>query len=107
MLKKFLAAMALVAVCSYAFAAVDVNTANEDALRGIRGIGPAKAKALLDERAAHGPFKDAADLAKRVKGFGGQTVEKLQNEGLTIDSANTQVKAVPVQTKGAVGTVKK
>jgi competence protein ComEA len=87
MFRKFLAAAALAAVFGHAFATVDVNTANEDALRGIKGIGPAKAKAILDERAAHGPFKDVADLSKRVKGLGGHTVEKLQGEGLAVGPA--------------------
>jgi competence protein ComEA len=77
-----------------AFAAVDVNTANTDALRGIKGIGPAKAKAILDEREAHGPFKDAAELSKRVKGMGGKTVERLQAEGLTIGSASKTAAAL-------------
>ena len=66
----------------HAFAAVDVNTANDDALRGIKGIGPAKAKAILDERDAHGPFKDAAELEQAREGHGRQTVERLQAEGL-------------------------
>lgn len=70
-------------------AAVDVNTANEDALVGIKGIGPARAKAILDERGARGPFKNAEDLASRVKGMGGHTVERLQQEGLTIGAAGT------------------
>lgn len=87
MLKRFLAAATLVAAIGQAFAAVDVNSADEAALRGIKGIGPAKAKAIVDERSAHGPFKDAADLAQRVKGLGGQTVERLQAEGLAIGTA--------------------
>jgi len=116
MFKKFLAAAALVAVFGHAFGAVDVNTANEDALRGIKGIGPAKAKAILDERAAHGPFKDAADLSKRVKGLGGHTVEKLQGEGLAIgpvkaDAASARALAAPAaagaQKSGAAVAVKK
>lgn len=90
MFRKILAAAALLAVFSHAFAAVDVNTANEDALRGIKGIGPARAKAILDERGAHGPYKDAADLGKRVKGLGGHTVERLQAEGLAVGPANAQ-----------------
>jgi competence protein ComEA len=77
----------------HAFASVDVNTANEDALRGIKGIGPARAKAILDERTAHGPFKDAADLGKRVKGMGGHTVERLQGEGLAVGPAGAQTTA--------------
>jgi competence protein ComEA len=88
MFRKLLAAALLLAAFGHAFAAVDVNTANEDALRGIKGIGPARSKAILDERGAHGPFKDAADLGKRVKGMGGHTVERLQAEGLSVGPAN-------------------
>jgi competence protein ComEA len=84
MFKKILVTAAMLAAFGQAFAAVDVNTANEDALRSIKGIGPAKAKSILDERSAHGPFKDASDLGKRVKGLGGHTVERLQAEGLAI-----------------------
>ncbi|MDR5737789.1 MULTISPECIES: helix-hairpin-helix domain-containing protein [unclassified Caballeronia] len=80
-------AFALTLSIGSAFAAVDVNTANTDALRGIKGIGPAKAKAILDERQAHGPFKDAADLSARVKGMGGKTVQRLEAEGLSIGNA--------------------
>ncbi|KVE62866.1 ComEA family DNA-binding protein [Burkholderia vietnamiensis] len=87
MIRKWLAAAALFGVIASAWAAVDVNTANENALVGIRGIGPARAKAILDERGAHGPFKSADDLASRVKGMGGHTVERLQQEGLTIGAA--------------------
>ena len=90
MFRKLLAAALLLAAFGHAFAAVDVNTANEDALRGIKGIGAAKAKAILDEREAHGPFKDAAELGTRVKGMGGHTVERLQAEGLSVGPANAQ-----------------
>jgi competence protein ComEA len=97
MFRKVLVTAAMLAAFGHAYAAVDVNTANEDALRGIKGIGPAKAKAILDERNAHGPFKDAADLGKRVKGMGGHTLERLQAEGLAVGpagaAASTQVAA--------------
>ncbi|AIO32057.1 ComEA family DNA-binding protein [Burkholderia pseudomultivorans] len=87
MIRKWFAAAALFGAIASAWAAVDVNTASEDALVGIKGIGPARAKAILDERGARGPFKNADDLAARVKGMGGQTVERLQKEGLTIGAA--------------------
>jgi len=87
MIRKLLAVAALVAAVGHAFAAVDVNTANEDALRGIKGIGPGRAKAILDERGAHGPFKSTADLSSRVRGLGGNTVERLQAEGLSVGPA--------------------
>ena len=87
MFRKTIITAAMLAAFGHAYAAVDVNTANEDALRGIRGIGASKAKAILEERTAHGPFKDASDLGKRVKGMGGHTVERLQAEGLAIGPA--------------------
>jgi competence protein ComEA len=90
-----IAAFALIFSIGSAFAAVDVNTANSDALRGIKGIGPAKAKAILDERQAHGPFKDAGDLSTRVKGLGGKTVQRLEAEGLTIGAATKSAATSP------------
>jgi len=84
MFRKLLVAATMLAAFAQVFAAVDVNTANEDALRGIKGIGPARAKAILDERNANGPFKDAADLGKRVKGMAGHTIERLEGEGLAV-----------------------
>ena len=94
MFRKILVTAAMLAAFGQAFASVDVNSANESALRGIKGIGPAKAKAILDERAAHGPFKDAADLSKRVKGLGGHTVERLQAEGLAVGTSGAGATAV-------------
>jgi competence protein ComEA len=98
-----LAALALTLSIGSAFASVDVNTANTDALRGIKGIGPAKAKAILDERQAHGPFKDANDLSTRVKGMGGKTVQRLEAEGLTVGTATkTAAGSASPTTSGAV-----
>lgn len=94
MSRRFLhwfAAAALAALSVQALAAVDVNAADESALIGIKGIGPVKARAILDERAAGGPFRDAADLAERVKGLGGQALLRLQAEGLRVGT----IAAVP------------
>ena len=104
MLRKTMVTAAMLAAFGHAYAAVDVNTASEDALRGIKGIGSAKAKAILEERDAHGPFKDPTDLSKRVKGMGGHTVERLQAEGLAVGPAGAATGAQTAaagQTKGA------
>ncbi|MBU9367864.1 helix-hairpin-helix domain-containing protein [Burkholderia multivorans] len=101
MIRKWFAAAALFGAFASAWAAVDVNSANEDALMGIKGIGPARAKAILDERGARGPFKDAADLASRVKGMGGHTVERLQKEGLTVGTAGPSAAGSPAAGKAA------
>jgi competence protein ComEA len=87
MLKKILVVAMWFAGLAQAWAAVDVNQANSDALRGIKGIGAAKAQAIVDERNAHGPFKDTADLARRVKGIGPKSVDRLVSEGLTVGPA--------------------
>lgn len=65
-------------------AAVDVNTADEAALTAVKGVGPATARHIVEERNKRGPYKDAADLAQRVSGIGPKSVAKLQDAGLTI-----------------------
>ncbi|AJW97376.1 ComEA family DNA-binding protein [Burkholderia gladioli] len=87
MLKKILVVAMWFAGLAQAWAAVDVNQANDEALRGIKGIGPAKARAIVEEREAHGPYKDTADLARRVSGIGEKSVERLVAEGLTVGAA--------------------
>ncbi|WP_374265238.1 ComEA family DNA-binding protein [Zoogloea sp.] len=62
-----------------AFAAVNLNTATPAELDGIKGIGPAKAKAIVDYRSKNGPFKSIDDL-KNVKGFGEKSIAKLKGE---------------------------
>ncbi|MCC7006990.1 MAG: helix-hairpin-helix domain-containing protein [Ottowia sp.] len=85
MIKKLMLVLSLALVlCGGAFAAVDVNVADQPALESIVGIGPVRAKAILEERKKNGPFKDAADFATRVKGVGQKTLAKLQAGGLVI-----------------------
>jgi competence protein ComEA len=83
MLKKILAALAMLYAAA-AFAAVDVNTAKASDLDGVKGIGPAMSKRILDER-KKGKFKDWPDLVSRVKGLGANSAAKLSAEGLTVD----------------------
>jgi competence protein ComEA len=105
MLRKIMVTAAMLAAFGQAYAAVDINTANDAALRGIKGIGPAKAKAILEERDAHGPFKDPTDLSKRVKGMGGRTVERLQAEGLAVGPAGAAAGAqVAASAQGKAAT---
>lgn len=55
---------------------VNVNTADANTLaKELVGVGPKTAEAIVEARKA-GPFKDAADLKKRVKGIGDKTIEK-------------------------------
>ncbi len=56
---------------------VNVNTADEAALKALPGIGGKEAKAIVKYRKKHGPFKTIDDLAK-VDGVGKKDVEKIR-----------------------------
>jgi competence protein ComEA len=96
-MKKLLTAAALVLLAQLsstaaAFAAVNINTATKDELVALKkGLGPAKAQAIIDYRKANGPFKSVDDL-KHVKGIGSKRLEKLRPE-LTVGGASTKVAA--------------
>lgn len=62
-----------------AWATVDLNGATQSELEAVKGIGPAKARAIVDHRAKNGPFKSVDGLAE-VKGFGKASVAKLKGE---------------------------
>lgn len=62
-----------------ALGAVNLNTASEAELDAIKGIGPGKAKAIVEYRDKNGPFKTVDDLGN-VKGFGKKSVDKLRPE---------------------------
>lgn len=85
MLKKLLLAVAaVVATTGIAFAQVDINKADQAALDTVKGIGPAKSKAILEER-AKGEFKDWGDFEKRVKGVGDKNAARLSEAGLQVN----------------------
>lgn len=56
---------------------VDPNRAPVVLLRRLPGIGPARARAIVEERISGGPFRGLADLA-RVPGIGPRTLEALE-----------------------------
>jgi competence protein ComEA len=79
-MKRILVALfACLAAIHMAFAAVDINTAGEAELDKLPGIGPTKAKAIVEDRAKNGPFRSVEDL-KRVKGIGDKTFEDLKGQ---------------------------
>lgn len=71
--------LALLLSAPPALAAVDINTADAAALEQVKGLGPAKAAAIVDYRKANGPFKSVDDLVK-VPGIGEKTVEQLRDQ---------------------------
>jgi len=84
MFKKILAATALLFAVASSFAAVDVNKGTAAELDGIKGVGPAMSKRILDAR-KEGEFKDWSDFMQRVKGVKEKKAAKLSTDGLTVN----------------------
>ena len=84
-MKKFLFG-AFTAVCAvFSLAAVNINTASSAELEALPGIGPAKAKSIVEYRQKNGAFKSVEEL-KNVKGIGDAVLNKLKAEA-TVSSA--------------------
>lgn len=73
-------------------AGVDINTASQADLESVKGLGPVKAKAIIEYRNKHGMFKSVEELAN-VKGIGSGTLKQLG------DQVNIQEEAVLTETK--------
>ena len=71
--------LAAACMASAALAALDINTAKQSELEAIRGLGPVKAKAIIDYRDRNGKFNTIEEL-DNVRGFGKASVEKLRSE---------------------------
>ncbi len=63
---------------------VNINSASADELAKLPGIGPAKAKAIVDYRSEE-PFRKPDDLRK-VKGIGDKLYERVKDQ-ITVEPA--------------------
>jgi competence protein ComEA len=66
---------------------LDVNTATQVQLEGIRGIGPKTASLIVRERQQRGQFSSFEDFAGRVRGIGPKRAERLAAQGLTVGAS--------------------
>ena len=89
--KLYKAALMLVSLVAFpVLAAVNINTATQSELEAVKGLGPAKAKAIIVYREANGNFKSLDDL-DNVKGFGKASIDKLKEE-LTVGTEKPKKK---------------
>ena len=63
-------------LASLAFGAVDINTASKEELMSLKGIGAAKAEAIIAAR----PFFKNTDEIKKVKGIGESIYNNIKDE---------------------------
>ena len=64
---------------------IDINTASQEELEALPGVGPVKAQAILEYRSINGPFQSKDELLK-VDGIGEKLLEKIS--GLITVSTN-------------------
>jgi competence protein ComEA len=85
-MKKAIGSLLLLAsfIASTAYAAVNINTATQSELEAVKGLGPSKAKAILEYREKQGNFRSVDEL-DNVKGFGKASINKLRSE-LTVEA---------------------
>jgi competence protein ComEA len=58
---------------------ININSASEEELTALTGVGPAKAKAIIDYRTDHGLYKSIEEIMN-VTGIGEKSFEKLKDE---------------------------
>jgi len=85
LIKKLLFVLAML-MAHTAYAAVDVNKADQATLESVKGIGHGMSGRILDER-KKGVFKDWPDFVDRVKGVGDGNAARFSKEGLTVSGA--------------------
>ncbi len=95
-IRKFILVFSLLLpALTFAGSPVDINTADAATLaEAIKGVGKAKAEAIVAYREKHGPFKSVDDLSL-VQGIGPKTVEK-NRDNLTV-SASEVTEAAPTE----------
>jgi len=82
MKKLALLLASLLAFAGSAFAVVNINSASQKQLEELPGVGPAKAKAIIDYRKKNGPFKAVEDI-KKVDGIGDATYDQIKGDLVT------------------------
>ena len=69
---------------------VNVNKADAETIaRELQGVGPSKARAIVEYREANGPFEAAEDLLK-VKGIGPKVLEDNKKNILLEDAEKSE-----------------
>lgn len=81
-----------------AWAQVDLNQATEIELDGLKGLGPATTRQVLDER-QKAPFRDWPDVMQRIKGIGPKKAASLSEQGIRVQGqAYGQAPSTPPKT---------
>jgi len=92
-LRSLLLSLALCPLVTMALEPVNINTADAAALQQVNGLGPSKAKAIIDYRKENGPFAKVDDLVK-VPGIGEKSLAGMKPH-LTAGAATAAPASTP------------
>ena len=111
MKKLLLIIVTLFAFAGLANASVNINSATQAQLETLKGVGPAKAKEIIEYRQKNGPFKTVDDLEK-VKGIGPGILKKIHNDisvsgTTTVKEEKSSAKEMKKDDKAAAKEMKK
>lgn len=111
MIRKLLLALTCtLLLAGTALAQININTATPEELDRLKGIGPTKARAIVDYRQRHGPFKSVDELGN-VPGIGPATLDDIRRDVMVTGasrpasaSAGTKAMQAPAQPGRAPAT---
>jgi competence protein ComEA len=78
---------------------LDLNRAEARELAQVPGLGPKRAKKIVDHRETHGPFKEEEDVSQ-VKGIGSRTAERVRKH---VQSGTAPTEEEPASTAAPRG----
>lgn len=58
---------------------ININTADETALDSLSGIGPSRAKSIIDYRTSHSGFKSISEI-QNIKGIGASIYNQIKDQ---------------------------
>ncbi len=100
MRKMLFALLTLLTLSFSAIAGVNLNTATQAELESLDGIGPVKARAIIDYRKKNGGFKTVDELEK-VDGIGAVTLAGVRKD---VSVSGKATAAIPAGNKAAKET---
>lgn len=105
MIKRTAAVLVTALFVGLTWAQVELNKATEIELDGLRGVGPALTRQILNER-QKGTFRDWDDARSRISGLGAKKAASLSSQGLRVQG-QAYAPSAPASLEKATAAIQK